>query len=85
MTYSVATNTTFYLVVAPDDGIWFSFLEKINLGNVRDDRSLLSASELVSSPYLVHALVASLVFEQATEYGSIVRSHLAAEVSRLFA
>jgi hypothetical protein len=83
MTYSVATNTTFYMVVAPDDGIWFSFLDRIRLGDNKHDPTLLSPTELVSSPYLVHALVAGIAFEQATVYAADVRNRLMTQLKQV--
>lgn len=81
MNYSVAKNQTIYLVSAPDDGIWFSFLEGINLSNSVIDGSLLSPNELASSPFLVHALISNIAFEQATEYAASVRNKLMTQVS----
>lgn len=84
MSYSVATNTTFYMVVAPDDGIWFSFLERMRLSDTQnDDPTLLSPTEVVSSPYLVHALIANIAFEQATEYAADVRNRLMTQLKKV--
>jgi hypothetical protein len=80
MTHSVATNTTFYLVAAPDDGIWFSFLDRIQEGENRDNISLASASDLAASPYLVHAMIAGIAFEQATIYAQDLRTKLMTQV-----
>lgn len=81
MSYSVTTNTTFYMVVAPDDGIWFSFLERIREGETKDDQTLLSPGDLAASPFLVHALIGNIAFEQATEYFADVRHRLMTQAS----
>lgn len=80
MTHSVATNITFYLVVAPDDGIWFSFLDRIRLDEKRNDSTLVPASDLAASPYMVHAMIASIAFEQATIYAEDLRNKLMTQV-----
>lgn len=80
MTHSVATNTTFYFVAAPDDGIWFSFLDRIQEGEKRDNISLVPASDLAASPYLLHAMVAGIAFEQATIYAQDLRTKLMTQV-----
>uniref|UniRef100_A0A0B7K255 Uncharacterized protein n=2 Tax=Bionectria ochroleuca TaxID=29856 RepID=A0A0B7K255_BIOOC len=83
MNYSVAKNQTIYLVSAPDDGIWFSFLEGINVSNSVIDGSLLSPNELASSPFLVHALISNIAFEQATEYAASVRNKLMTQLKKV--
>lgn len=85
MSYSVATNTTFYMVVAPDDGVWFSFLDRIQTGAEKgtDSRfsSLLSPRHLAQSPFQVHAMVASIAFEEATAYAATLREMLMTQVT----
>lgn len=83
MSYSVATNTTLYLVVAPDDGIWFSFVDRIRISESPFSASLLSPRELASSPFLVHSLISNIAFEQATEYAAQVRNRLMTPVRSL--
>ncbi|VUC27343.1 unnamed protein product [Clonostachys rosea] len=83
MNYSVAKNQTIYLVAAPDDGIWFSFLETINVSNSVTDGSLISPKELASSPFMVHALISNVAFEQATEYAAQVRNRLMTQLKRV--
>lgn len=84
MTYSVASNTTFYLVVAPDDGVWFSFLDRIQTGDKDGSgpfSSLLPPGDLARSPFQVHAMVASIAFEEATNYAATLRELLMAQVN----
>lgn len=70
-------------MAAPDDGVWYSFLERIRLEEHRNNMSLLSPLELASSPFLVHSMVANIAFEQATEYAAEARVKLMTQVFRL--
>lgn len=81
MTYSVATNTTLYVVIAPEDGVWFTFLERIHIGKDTATTGLISPGDLVASPYLAHAMVAGIALEQASKYAVDVRDKLVTQVS----
>jgi hypothetical protein len=72
---------TVYIIVAPDDGVWFKFLDRIYLGSDPISSSLTSPSDLVASPYLLHAMIAGIALEQASEYAVDVREKLVAQVS----
>ncbi|VTT78032.1 unnamed protein product, partial [Fusarium fujikuroi] len=66
MTHSTATNTTVYLVVAPDDGIWFSFIDLVERSTPQGDNRLVTGHELATSPFLIHSMISNIGFEQAT-------------------
>jgi hypothetical protein len=81
MTYSLAINTTLYLFIAPDDGGWFTFLERIHLEKGTTTRDLVSPKHLVASPFLVHAIIAGIALEQARKYASDMKVKLVAQIS----
>lgn len=83
MTHSVAANTTFYIIVAPDDGVWFTFLERIHLGREIAPADLISPGDLVASPYLVHAIISGIALEQASKYAVDVRDKLVAQLDQV--
>ncbi|KAL6412650.1 hypothetical protein AUP68_03855 [Ilyonectria robusta] len=83
MAYSVATDTTVYLVVAPDDGIWFSFVDLIQLSPPKDGHTLVSGRELATSPFLVHSMVSNIAFEQATIYAADTRIRLMTQLKKV--
>ncbi|KAH7151648.1 hypothetical protein DER46DRAFT_614981 [Fusarium sp. MPI-SDFR-AT-0072] len=68
MTYSTATDTTIYLVVAPDDGIWFSFIDLIRPATPINDNPLVAGFELATSPFLIHSMISNIAFVQSTKY-----------------
>lgn len=80
MTYYTATDTTIYLVVAPDDGIWFSFVDMIRLATPENGDTLISGRELATSPFLIHSMISNIAFEQATIYTADARVRLMTEV-----
>ena len=42
MSHSPSSNTTFYMVVAPDDGVWLSFIDRIQTGKGEDGDAPIS-------------------------------------------
>ncbi|KAJ4245253.1 hypothetical protein NW762_014123 [Fusarium torreyae] len=83
MTYSTATDTTIYLVVAPDDGIWFSFVDLIRVATPEDGNTMLSGRELATSPFLIHSMVSDIAFEQSTIYTADARVRLMTELQKV--
>ena len=83
MRHSTVTNTTLYIIAAPEDGDWFSFVDRIRLGPDQGDPSGLAPGELAASPFMLHAIVASISFEQATDYAVDVRDRLMTQASRV--
>jgi hypothetical protein len=80
MTHSTATNMTVYLVVAPDDGIWFSFIDQIQPSTPQGDNRLATGHELATSPFLIHSVISNIGFEQATLYTAEAQEELMAQV-----
>ncbi|KAF4995291.1 hypothetical protein FGRMN_5256 [Fusarium graminum] len=83
MTYNTATDTTVYLVVAPDDGIWFSFVDMMRLASAENGDTLISGRELATSPFLVHSMMSNIAFEQATIYTADARVRLMTELQNV--
>ena len=84
MHHSKVENLTFYMVVASEDEEWFpSLLERISVvkGELMASRASLSA--LSSSPFMLHAVVSTIAFEQSIGYVASVRDRLMEQVTRL--
>ncbi|RBR05719.1 uncharacterized protein FIESC28_11308 [Fusarium coffeatum] len=83
MTYCTATDTTIYLIVAPDDGIWFAFLDTIRLAVREGSDSLISGRELASSPFFIHSMISNIAFEQAAVYTADARVKLMIQLHKV--
>ncbi|KAI3571574.1 hypothetical protein IWW34DRAFT_838586 [Fusarium oxysporum f. sp. albedinis] len=83
MTHSTATNTTVYLVVAPDDGIWFSFIDLIQPSTPQGNNRLVTGHELATSPFLIHSVISNIGFEQATLYVAEAQEELMAQLRKV--
>ncbi|PCD29533.1 hypothetical protein AU210_012069 [Fusarium oxysporum f. sp. radicis-cucumerinum] len=83
MTHSTATNTTVYLVVAPDDGIWFSFIDQIQPSTRQGDNRLITGHELATNPFLIHSMISNIGFEQATLYTAGAQEELMAQLRKV--
>ncbi|KAF4442823.1 hypothetical protein F53441_11651 [Fusarium austroafricanum] len=81
MSYSTATKTTIYLVVAPDDGIWFSFLDLIT--EPQNNNIPFLGRELVTSPFMIHSMISNIAFEQSTIYTADVRVRLMTQLKKV--
>ncbi|KAF4946259.1 hypothetical protein FSARC_14242 [Fusarium sarcochroum] len=78
-----ATDTTIYLVVAPDEGIWFSFIDLIGLATSENGNDLISRHELATSPFLIHSMISNIAFEQSTIYTADARVRLMTELQKV--
>ncbi|WJG37070.1 uncharacterized protein FOBCDRAFT_207941 [Fusarium oxysporum Fo47] len=68
MSYSETTDASIYLIVAPDEDIWFSFIGLIQLGSVPVNNQLVTGHDLAKSPFLIHAMVSNIGLEKAAKH-----------------
>lgn len=81
MHHSRARRFTFYLVTASPDEDWFpSLLERVGVvgDSVLQPEDDLEA--LACSPFMMHAIISTIAFEQSTEYVADVRNRLMTQV-----
>jgi hypothetical protein len=80
MSYSVTTDTSIYLIVAPDEDIWFSFIGLIQLGSVPVNNQLVTGHDLAKSPFLIYAMVSNIGLEKAAKHITEAQDFLMAQV-----
>ncbi|RGP59666.1 hypothetical protein FLONG3_11137 [Fusarium longipes] len=83
MSYSEAAHRCMYLIVAPDDDIWFSFIGLIQLGSVSTSNQLVTGHDLTKSPFLIHTMIYSIGLEKATEHITHAQDLLMAQLRRV--
>ncbi|EXA34382.1 hypothetical protein FOVG_14364 [Fusarium oxysporum f. sp. pisi HDV247] len=80
MSYSVTNDTSIYLIVAPDEDIWFSFIGLIQLGSVPVNNQLVTGHDLAKSPFLIYAMVSNIGLEKAAKHITEAQDFLMAQV-----
>ncbi|KAM7216725.1 hypothetical protein V8F06_007835, partial [Rhypophila decipiens] len=92
MHHSRNKKVTFYIITASPDEDWFpSFLDRIGMGVDLDDDAkgdrLLAPSGvlngLASSPFMIHAVISTLAFEQSIQYVADVRERLMEQIKKV--
>ncbi|KAK7418095.1 hypothetical protein QQZ08_011382 [Neonectria magnoliae] len=83
MHHSPARNLTLYLIVAPEDGEWFSFVDRIQQDHDSKDDPKATPKAIATSPFMLHALIGSIAFEQSTDYTAEIRTRLMEQLKKI--
>ncbi|KAI5458576.1 hypothetical protein BGZ63DRAFT_49274 [Mariannaea sp. PMI_226] len=83
MHHSPSKNLTLYIVAAPDDGEWFSFVHRIQLGHCEKDGPKLTPRDAAVSPFMIHTLVNSIAWESSTDYMAEIRNRLMGQLRKI--
>ncbi|KPM39332.1 hypothetical protein AK830_g7256 [Neonectria ditissima] len=83
MHHSPARNLTLYVIVAPEGGEWFSFVDRIQQDYDAKDDPKATPKAIATSPFMLHALIGSIAFEQSTDYNAEIRTRLMEQLKKI--